>query len=197
MLLAALLAVAVLAGCGGGEDGQGSDDVPSGAVAKVGDAEIEQQDLDDQVAMLARSQRGSGGKQSGKQPAKEQLEQQALSVLVTRRAFEQEAADRGIEVTDEEVAQRWQAVGAGQFKTKRALRRFLGGQTQQELLDQLRLQLLSERINAQISEEAGGGKQGAKAVKRFQEEFGKRWADRTACAEGYTAGACSDDSDAK
>jgi hypothetical protein len=53
--------------------------------------------------------------------------------------------------------------------------------------------VLTERIHAQIGEEAGGGKQGAKAVTQFQKDFQQRWQDRTACADGYTAAGCNED----
>jgi hypothetical protein len=210
--LVALLAVALLAlgaaGCGGGDDGDSdSGDVPSGSVATIGDVEISDADLDEQVAALSRAQRpsgsggaqpaGDGGGDAGAKAQREQLEAQALSMLLMREALEQEAADRDIEVDDAEVRQRWEAASQGQFKTKKALRRFLGGQTEQDLLDQLRLQVLSERIHEQVSEQAGGGKDGAKAVKKFQREFQKRWQDRTACAEGYSAAGCSDDKSGK
>jgi parvulin-like peptidyl-prolyl isomerase len=211
-LLAALLVAVGAVACGGDDDdgGGGSNDVPSGAVAKVGDVEISEEELDTQVAALARAQRGgsgggtsraSGDSGSGEdgdgevEPAvRKQLESQALSTLLMRQALEQEAEDRGIEVSDDEVRQRWEAASQGQFKTKKALRRFLGGQTEEDLLDQLRLQVLTERIHEQVSEEAGGGKKGAKAVKEFQKDFQKRWQDRTACRDGFAAAGCSDDS---
>jgi hypothetical protein len=203
LLTAALLAL-FAAACGG-DDGDG--DVPSGAVATVGDAEISEGDLDTQVDALARAQRGNpGGTSSGDAGSgdsadggelapdvRKQLESQALSALLLRQAIEQEAEDRGIEVSDEEVRERWETASEGQFKTEKALRRFLGGQTEDDLLAQLRLQVLTERIHAQVSEEAGGGKQGAKAVKQFQKDFQKRWQDRTACGEGYAAAGCASD----
>jgi hypothetical protein len=204
LLAAALLAVGAAA-CGGDDDdgGEGSGDVPSGAVATVGDVEISEEDLDTQVAALARAQRGgsrgassSGDAASGGElapGARKQLEAQALSTLLMREALEQEAADRDVEVTDAEVRERWEAAAAGQFETRKELRRFLGGQTEQDLLDQLRLQVLTERIHAQVSKDAGGGKRGAKAVRRFQKDFQERWQDRTACGDGYVATGCSGD----
>jgi len=218
-LLAALaLIFAFAVGCGGGDDSPSSDDVPSGAVAKVGDEEIAETDLERQIDALARAQRGSGSpasggtaagadsepgdagsgddgtSASGDEPAateRDRLRDQALAVLLAREAIEQEAADRGIEVSDAEVRERWEAAAGAQFKTKKALRRFLGGQTEQDVLDQLRLQALSERIAEQVAEEAGGGRKGQRAVRRFQREFRARWANRTACADGYDAPGCA------
>ncbi|MDP9133625.1 MAG: SurA N-terminal domain-containing protein [Actinomycetota bacterium] len=216
-MLAALLLAIGAAACGGGDDDGGGDsgDVPSGAVATVGGVEISEEELDTQVAALARAQRGGSG--GGTTPAsgdagsddstdggdggdelepavRKQLESQALSTLLMRQALEQEAEDRDIKVSDDEVRERWEAASQGQFKTQKALRRFLGGQTEDDLLAQLRLQVLTERIHEQVSEKAGGGKQGAKAVKQFQKDFQKRWQDRTACRDGFTAVGCADDS---
>jgi hypothetical protein len=213
VLAAGLLALGVGACSGDDDEGGGSGDVPSGAVATVGDVEISEGDLNEQVEALSRAQRGSGDAGSsggGGSPSngagdsdgddqvadqmREQLESQALSTLLMREALEQEAADRDIEVADAEVRERWEAASEGQFKTKKALRRFLGGQTEEDLLDQLRLQVLTERIHEQVAEQAGGGKQGAKAVREFQKDFQKRWQDRTACRDGFTAAGCADDS---
>jgi parvulin-like peptidyl-prolyl isomerase len=195
LLAAALLALGATA-CGGGDDddggGGGSSDVPSGAVATVGGAEISEKELDAQVAALARAQRGGGDKPT---PAvHKQLEAQALSSLLMRRALEQEAADRDIRVSRAEVRRRWRTISRSQFKTKKALRRFLGGQTERDLIEQLRLQTLTERIHEQVAKEAGGGKQGAKAVKEFQGDFEKRLQERTACRKAYAATAgCAGD----
>lgn len=202
--LATALLLTVVAGCGG-DDSPSSGDVPSGAVATVGDVEISTDRLDEQVDALARAQRpvGDGAKADASDGSdddavakaeREQLEAQALSMLLMREALEQEAADRGIEVSDEEVSERWEAASQGQFKTEKALKRFLGGQTVEDLLAQLRLQVITERIHEQVSEQAGGGKDGKKAVANFQKEFQQRWQDRTACAEGYNAAGCADDS---
>ena len=211
-LLAAVLVAPSAVACGGDDDGGGSSgDVPSGAVATVGDAEISEQALDEQVAVLARARRaalGDGDESSGGSDGsddggadsdglapglREQLEAQALATLLMREAVEQEAADRGVEVADAEVRERWEAASQSQFDTKKELLRFLGGQTEDDLLLQIRLQLLTERIHEQVSEEAGEGKQGAKAVEQFQKDFQKDWQDRTACRDGYAAAGCASD----
>jgi hypothetical protein len=197
---AAALALAAygLAACGGDDDGDSpqSSDVPDNAVAVVGDTEVTKEQLADRVATLRRAQpkaAKSGGEAQAKQ-VQQQLEQQALSTLLLAAALEQEAADRGVEVSNAEVRQRWNAAVKEQFKSKKALQRFLGGQSRQDIIDQLRLQTLSERIHTQISEQAGGGKKGAKAVAEFQKDFQKRWQDRTACGEGQAAAGCPEPS---
>jgi hypothetical protein len=189
-----VLAAAVVAGCGGGGDDDSTTeaaDIPAGAVAKVGETEISKEDLDEQVEALTRAQRGSGVGQDTKQ-GRQVLQGQALAMLLNSRAIEQEAADRGIEVSREEIAERWEAASGKQFKTAKARRRFLGGQTEQDLLDQLRLQVLVERIEAQVFQEAGGGAPGTKAVARYRREFRQRWDKQTVCAKSYDAVGCTD-----
>lgn len=195
-LLAAVLLSLGVGACSGGDDDGGGDpepaEVPAGAVAKVGDAEVSEKALNRQVRALARAQRRGGAGSSGGAAAqrRKQLEAQALATLLMRRALEQEAKDRGIKVRRAEVRKRWRAVSRSQFKTKRALRRFLGGQTVRELVEQLRLQTLTERIHAQVRKQAGGGKEGDKAVREFQKDFQKRWQERTTCREGYEVAGC-------
>jgi ATP-dependent DNA ligase len=195
---ALVLATGGLAACGGDDgDSPRAEDVPETAVAVVGETEVTKDQLADRVAALRRAQpktAKSGGAAQAKQ-VRAQLEQQALSGLLLAAALEQEAADRGVEVSNAEVRQRWSAAAKDQFKSRKALRRFLGGQSRQDVIDQLRLQTLSERIHEQISEQAGGGKKGAKAVAEFQKDFQKRWQDRTACRDGQSAAGCPEPSE--
>lgn len=177
------LAIVLIAGCGG-DDGNGDEakrpsDVPSGSVAVVGDSPITKRQLDRRVAILRRS--------AGKRARRQQLESQALSGLLHLKAIEQEAAARGVTVTPREVRRRWNSAKRAQFADKKAVRRFLGGQTEQDVLRQLRLQMLTEKVHDQIREEDGDA-----AVKRFQRDLSKRWTDRTACRPRYEALGCGD-----
>lgn len=177
------LAIAASAGCGGGDDDEAAsaEEVPKGSVAVVGDTPITKQQLDRRIAALRRST----GKRSSPIP-REQLELQALSGLLRQEATEQEAAERGVTVDRREVRRRWAAVKQAQFRDRKAVKRFLGGQTEQELLRQLRLQALTDEIHDQIREDGG-----AAAVERFERSFQKRWAERTACRAGYSVVGCA------
>lgn len=190
--LVAVAAVAVAAalalsagGCGDDGDGKGggSGDVPDDAVAVVGDREVSEEDLDRQAEALERAQRGGAG-----DIGREQLEQRALAALLQAEWLEQEAEKRGIEVDIADVRKRWRRAAAAQFDTKKALRQFLGRQTEADVLRQLRLQELTERIHEQVRAEAEGNPE--KAVKRFQRDFMERVRRSTACREGYTVPGC-------
>jgi hypothetical protein len=190
----AALAIAFSAGCGDDDNGgDGSskrpDSVPAGSVAVVGDSQITKRELDRRVTALRRAApRSSTTKgSSATQPSSTQLESQALSGLLHQKAIEQEAADRDVTVDPREVRRRWNSAKRAQFADKKAVRRFLGGQTEQDVLRQLRLQLLTEKVHDQIREEDGDA-----AVKRFQRDLSKRWTDRTACRPRYAALGCGE-----
>ena len=107
-LVAALLAVLAI-GCGGGDDGGDkpqAEDVPSGAVAVVGETEVPKTALDRQIAMLVRQQRRANGK-APTAAEREQIASQALAQLLQREAIEQEAAERGVKVSKAAVRRTW------------------------------------------------------------------------------------------
>lgn len=200
----AALAISLVAGCGEDDADGGAkrpDDVPAGSVAVVGDSEISERELDRRVEALSRSTgsrssttKGSttnDGASKARRPSpaqRRQLEGQALSGLLHEKAIEQEAADLGVSVDPREVRRRWDSARQAQFANDKAMRRFLGGQTEQDILRQLRLQLLTEKVHDKIREEDGDA-----AVARFQRDLQKRWTDRTACRPRYAALGCGDD----
>ncbi|HEX2070744.1 MAG TPA: SurA N-terminal domain-containing protein [Thermoleophilaceae bacterium] len=189
LLVTGLALAAGLAACGGGDDETvKSSDVPNEAVAVVGDAKVSRGALEERVEMLRRAR--PAGSADGPRPATRQIAQEALSALVLEEALTQEAEDRGIEVTDAELQQQWSSIKA-QHRGEAALRRYLGGRTKEALLDEIRVQLLTQRIQADVKEKAGGGVKGDRAVYEFQEEFAKRWRDRTACTEDRSVGLCA------
>lgn len=138
---------------------------------------------------MRRVQKASGNGEQQVSTSAKVLQERALSTLLLAAALEQEAETRGVEVTDAEVRNTWDGVAAKQFKNKKQLQRFLGGQSEQDILDQLRLQTLNERILADVSDEAGGGKEGAKAARQFQKEFQQRWREKTTCGESQQSSA--------
>jgi len=101
-LLAAL--VAVLAGCGGGG---GNGDVPSDAVAKVGDQTITQAQftaLIDQAKRSYKSQKRPFPKVGT--PEYQALKDQAVAYLVQRAEFAEEAGKLKVSVSDKDVQKR-------------------------------------------------------------------------------------------
>lgn len=165
--------------CGGGDDDPRPVDasaIPEGAVAIVGDEPITMERLERRLAAVRRSRRPDSRR------TRLQLRQQALTTLLQQAALEQELEQAGLRVTDAEVRERFDRA-RGQFRSRRAYRRFLGNQTTADLLFQLRMQVLAEKVGA-AAREAG------EEPGRFATELQRRWADRTACREGYTSALC-------
>ncbi len=96
-----------------------------------------------------------------------QLQQQAVDDVVRAQRLERAARKRGIAVTDAEVRARWEASASEQFPTKDDLERFLGDQTVEDVVYQLRLQELRSRIHDQIRRKVGKRRAEA-AIERFE-----------------------------
>lgn len=194
-LLTSLVGALALTACGE-EDSSNVSDIPStatpsSAVATIDGIPIEKKDLDAQVDTLARAQQGDSKEKS--EAERKQLETQALSLLLIREALEQEAADRDIRVSQAEARRRWNS--ATYSETRKKVRRgLLAGRTEQDLLDQVYLQLLTERINQQVNDDVGGGDKGMAEVAKFQRQFQKKWRSKVECAKGYAAPGCDKES---
>lgn len=153
-MLAALLAL-VAAGCGGGEEA--SEEVPADAVAVVGEktiARAEFERLMEQARRGFRAQKRSFPKPGT--PEYEALKQQALTFLIQRAQFEQEAEELGVEVQEEEVEKRLQQVkkqyfGGNENRYRTQLK--AQGLTEEQVKRDLESQLLSEKIFAEVTKE--------------------------------------------
>lgn len=181
--LACVALATALTACGDGDERPEVEDLSPDAVAAVGGEEITRAEVRRRVDELQRGRRSAD-----EATDREQLEQQATAALIQRSALEQEAKERGIVVTRHEILQRWRGVAAEQFRNRRQLRRFLGGQPLERLLEQLRMQTLQARIHDQVRAEADGDPE--RAVRRWQREFQKRWSERTACRDDYAVAGC-------
>jgi parvulin-like peptidyl-prolyl isomerase len=149
-LIAAL--VAVLAGCGGGGD---SGSVPSDAVAKVDGQTITQEQFD---ALLAQAKK-SYISQKRKWPAAgtteyDTLKNQAVSYLVQREEFKQEADKLGVTVTDADVDKRLKQIkkqyfGGSESRYKKQLKQ--QGLTDAQVRDDIKAQLVQEKIFKKVT----------------------------------------------
>ena len=156
MKRAVLLAVIVLAGCGGSDQ-----DVPADAVAIVDSEEIPKRDYD---ALIAQA-RKSYANQKREFPAAgskefQTLRNQAVQYLVQRELFEQKADDLGIDVTDEQVDARLEQFLKQYFGgDKKKLDRQLAtqGMTREQVRAEVRAQLVSERLFAKVTADAKAG----------------------------------------
>ena len=149
LLLCALVAIA-LAGCGGG-----SDDVPADAVAVVDGEEVARQDYDAVISQAKTSYKNQKREfpAAGSQEF-QTLRNQVVQFLVQREQFEQEAEDRGIEVTDKQVDARLEQIQKQYFngdKKKYDKQLKEQGLTERQVKNDLRAQIISEKLFAQVT----------------------------------------------
>jgi SurA-like protein len=201
-----LIFVVALAGCGGGGDESPGDDdrkaepprtVPPDAVALVGEQPISRADFDRWLAIAAAehdpgSDRGTPAPGDAGYTA---LRDQAMTFLISAAWIEQEAAERGIRVEEAEVRRRFEEQKEDSFPGEEGYREFLesSGQTEEDLLFRVRLDLLSTRI----AEATGGGESGSgqEALDKFVAGFMHKYRERTLCAEGFEVVECSNGPD--
>ncbi len=152
--LAAVLAAFFLAGCGGSSD---SEDVPSDAVAVVGDQEISKQQFDALIAQARASatQQKRTFPKAGT-PEFKNLQNQGLDYLVRRAEFEQKADDMDVKVTDQQVNERLdqlkkQFYGGDDKKFKASLKKLL--LTEAQVRKDVRAQLLEEALYKKVTED--------------------------------------------
>lgn len=97
-----------------------------------------------------------------------------------------EAQDLGIEVTEGEVARRFDRLERRQFPRSAEFRKFLAstGQTSSDLLLRVRLSMLSQRIQEHVAGH-GTARHRRRALKRFIEDFKRKWKAQTYCEPQY------------
>jgi foldase protein PrsA len=151
--LALALALAATAACGGG----GPKEVPAGAIAVVGDAEIPRAEFDrllKQAEASYKAQQQEVPKPGT--PAYAELRNALVKSLVDQKKFEQEAEDMGIEVSDAEVNKRLteliqQFFGGDRKKYEADIKK--QGVTDARVREQLRLRILSEKVFKEVTKD--------------------------------------------
>jgi parvulin-like peptidyl-prolyl isomerase len=149
----ALVLAVVIAALTGGL----TNEKPSGdAVAVVDGDEISRADFDAALDQAIKSQQLPQAPEQGT-PEYDQVRNQALGRLLQEKWLEKEAADRGVEVTDQEIEQELQSVRQQQqLSSDKAFQKALqqAGLTEDELRSQLRLQVISNKIQEDLTGQA-------------------------------------------
>ena len=151
---AAIAAVLFLVGCGGSG---GSKEVPTNAVAVVGDQEIAKSQFDSLIAQAeasAKEQKRPFPKAGT--PEYKNLQNQGLEYLVRRAEFEQKAEDLDVEVSDKQVSERLEQLkkqfyGGDDKKFKASLAKLKLSEDQ--VKKDVRAQLLEEAIYKKVTED--------------------------------------------
>jgi foldase protein PrsA len=152
-LLPAVLALALVAAACGEDEGAKS--VPPGAVAVVGDQEIEKAEFDRLIKQAETSAEAQGQEfpETGS-PEYNDLKDAIVRSLVERAEFELEAEEMGIEVTDAEVEKRLDELKQQFFEgNEESYRKEIAkqGLTDERVREEIRSRLLSEKIFEKVS----------------------------------------------
>jgi parvulin-like peptidyl-prolyl isomerase len=158
-LTAAVLALSLGASaCGGGGSTASGGSLGSGVVASVAGDEITQAELDEVISQAKDRLESQGQKipAAGSQEY-QAFQQNALAYLVQRAQFEQQAEELDVIVTDKEVDERvarvlTQFFGGSRKKYDEALEK--QGITDEQVRDELRATLVSEKIFEKVGDSA-------------------------------------------
>lgn len=127
-------------------------------------------------------------------PKYKEIEEAGLGEILDATWIQGQAAEMGISTTGGEVAEELANVTDEDFKTEKEYQDFLKTSlfTEADVLDRVELQLLSTKIQEQISDGAEGGKDAREeAFAEFVTAYQTRWRARTVCAEPYVIERCS------
>ncbi len=157
ILLLVTCAFALGAAACGGEDARSPADVPPDAIALIGEDEIPKSEFDELIARAKTSyeQQKRPFPKAGT-PEYDQLKDRAVSYLVQRYEFREEAEELGIEVTDEELDARLAKIKketfGGNDKTYRAELKRLG-LTEEDAREQIRDVIIQEKLFKEVTKD--------------------------------------------
>ena len=150
-IVVALVIAAIASSAGGVESGDVADVEEAGAISKG--------DFDHWLTVVA-SQPQPGQKKPAAPPKPgsrqyDAVKQQVMQFLVSSEWIEGEAKDRGLSATDAEVKRQFEQTKDQSFPNEKAYQRFLktSGQTEEDLLFRVRLDVLSNKIRQQVTEQ--------------------------------------------
>ncbi len=201
----AILAAAALAGCGG--DGSSATDttgpgaeeqqVPAGAVAVVSDVpagqgEVTVDELRHAIDLQAAQQKLPSAPQPG-DPKYKKISEEAFGELLDGVWIEGEAAELGLVATDRQVEAEAKKIRDQNFKTEAQWHRFLAESklTLEDVHQRVKLQLLSQKIQYEIENSAGGKAGRQQQFKAYVTAFQKKWKKRTLCRADFVNERCS------
>jgi phosphatidylethanolamine-binding protein (PEBP) family uncharacterized protein len=117
----------------------------------------------------------------------------ALAFLLTSAWLLDEASARAVAVSAAEAKQRLERLERQSFPRAGSLQKFLAKahETEADLLERVRIELLESRIEAQVTAGQSGAR-GKRALASFQQAFQRRWKSRTKCDAGYVMEDCSE-----
>jgi phosphatidylethanolamine-binding protein (PEBP) family uncharacterized protein len=188
-----LLAVGLLAGCGGGSSTPTPTVPVSPAAAPTRSASVSSADAVVLVSgipiprasyqhwLAVETALGAGGSPS----------HQALGFLITSEWVLGEAAARHISVSDAEVKQRYAQLVRQSFPKAGSLKAYLAksGETEADLLARIKVELLASRIAAKVTAGTSASRRSTQLT-AFEKNFHAHWKGLTNCHAGYVMEDC-------
>lgn len=186
-----LLALGLLAGCGGGNST--TSDVPSSPAAAVDASTVSAANAVAIVAgvPIAKVSYAHWLSVEQKLGAAGSPSHQALGFLITSEWVLGEAAARQMSVSEAEVKNRYTQLVHQSFPKAGALKRYLAksGETEADLLARIKVELLASRIAAKIASGKSSSQRTA-MLAGFEKNFQKHWKSVTICNAGYVMEDC-------
>jgi parvulin-like peptidyl-prolyl isomerase len=147
-------------------EGVGDPSVPSDSVAVVEDVpgelgDVTREEFDHAIELAAKQ----GGEKKAPKPGSpkyDEFKEQALGFTFEGIWIEGLAEEMGVEVTDAEVAKQLKKVKTESFKSNAEYRKFLkeSGYTPADVRDRVKIELLGEKVQGQLTEDAPKPSQG-------------------------------------
>jgi foldase protein PrsA len=164
LLLLALATALVAAACGSESDER---TVPSGAIALVGEQEVPKADLDRLIEQTKSNYEAQQQDfpETGT-PAYENIKSTLVRSLVQQAQWEQAGADMGLKVSDDEIDKQLEELKKQYFKgddDKYQAELEKQGLTEEQLREQIKAKLLSDKIYAAVTKKATVSEQEIKA----------------------------------
>jgi phosphatidylethanolamine-binding protein (PEBP) family uncharacterized protein len=189
-----LLAIGLLAGCGGSSSSSSTPAVPASpvlaptkqgtaaaadAVAYVSSTPIPKASYQHWLAV--ETALGAAGSPS----------HQALGFLITSEWVLGEASTRHISVSEAEVKQRYAQLVHQSFPKSGSLKKYLAksGETEADLLARIKVELLASKIAAKVTSGKSSAQRSA-LLSAFEKNFHAHWKGYTDCKPGYVMEDC-------
>jgi len=155
ILLAVILTGAVV--LVGATSGLGKPGLPDGAVAVVDgvdNGEVSQDQLDAAIQQAA-SQSGLAKPPAENDPQFQALHDQALQSLILGKWVEGEAADRGIEVSQQDIDDELEQIKKQSFSSEAEFKKFVeqSGYSDEDVQEQVKLTVLRDRLEQEVIKE--------------------------------------------
>jgi hypothetical protein len=133
--------------------------------------------------------RRSGGKHPSSAAV---VTNEVLGFLISSDWVLGEAADLNVHVSEGEVHHTFDRIRAAQFPKRKGFKAFLkqSGETVEDLLFRVRLNLTSARIEKRVIAGHRGARNQLRATERFVHEFKLKWTAQTYCEPGYATADC-------